>query len=47
MRSRRSAGGALADFTVHGDGGGSDMVGVAGDFNEFPNENGGLVAVDG
>jgi len=47
MRSRRSAGGALADFTLQGDGGGREIAGVSGDFNEFPKENVGLVAVDG
>jgi hypothetical protein len=32
---------------VHGDGGGRETAGVAGDFNDFPKENAGLVAVDG
>lgn len=47
MRSRRSAGGALADFTVQGEGGGRDMAGVVGDLTETPEESAGLVAVDG
>lgn len=47
MRSRRSAGGALADFTVQGEGGGREMAGVAGDLTETPEESAGLVAVDG
>lgn len=47
MRSRRSAGGALADFTVQGDGGGREMAGVSGDLAETSEESAGLVAVDG
>lgn len=47
IRSRRSAGGALADFTVQGEDGGRDMAGVAGDFTEIRAESAGLVAVDG
>lgn len=47
MRSRRSAGGALADFTVQGEGGGREMAGVAGDLTETPEDSAGLVAVDG
>lgn len=46
MRSRRSAGGALADFTVQGEGGGRVTDGVTGDLSETP-ESAGLVAVDG
>lgn len=47
MRSRRSAGGALEDFTVRGDGGGREIAGVAGDLREFSEEDVGLGAVDG
>jgi hypothetical protein len=45
--SRLNAGGALGDFKVHGEGGGRDIAGVAGDSSDFPTESAGLVVVDG
>jgi hypothetical protein len=44
IRNRRRAGGFFGDFTLHGEGGGSE---TDGDFKDGADGNAGLVAVEG